>query len=213
MNAFWLARRWPNLFVLTLILVATWNAPVHSEGDLSALSCGPNSLYVLLDLLGRRANLGDTLRVLPAPHPRGYSLLEIREAARRRGLDLWCGHLTRENTPLDRPVIAFFDGSQTRTGHYAVLVPVGQTGTMVQMIDPPYYPVIVDYKDIIPVRSSIKILYPLSFWQSKWFPVAIIASITIIFSAIYLLPRSRFGFITLRRRARGEMGPGTNGPS
>lgn len=203
MNAAWLTRRWPNLIVIVPIIVATWNAPAHSEEDLSSLSCGPNSLYVLLELTGRHTDMKDLLRTLPAVHPKGYSLLELQGAGRQRGLDLWGGYLTRENIPLDRPVIAFFDGSQARSGHYAVLVPVGRTGTMVQLIDPPYYPMIIDYTSIISAGSSVKILYPLSFWQSKWH---VIALTTILFIIACFLLRSRFGFITFGRRIKTQLG-------
>ena len=196
-------RRWPTLVTLASILIATSPAPAHPEESNSTLGCGPNSLYMLLELLGKHADLKDISQVLPEAHPKGYSLLDLQRAARRRGLNLWGGHLTRENTPLDRPVIAFFDGSQARTGHYAVLVPVGQTGTMVQLIDPPYYPRIVDYADIIPADSSTKILYPMNFWQTRWF---LCVATTIIVVAASFLVRSRIRSNTHRRRIANDHG-------
>lgn len=52
---------------------------------------------------------------------------------------------------LDRPVIGYFhDG---RTGHFAVLNPLGQRGTLIQRIDPPHAPRVMDAAQLFSSRS------------------------------------------------------------
>jgi len=168
--------------------------PSYSDESYVPPDCGMNSLYMLLNLSSTHANLEDLHGILPPRREDGYSLLELQGAAGRYGLNLWGGRLTRDNVPLDRPVIAHFGAAQERLGHYVVLVPVGETGTMVQMIDPPYHSKMIDYTSIIPPGSSIKILYPLRFWEARSF-LAVGIGVVLVGVAITLnMGRSR-GFL------------------
>ncbi len=172
--------------VLGFILPATG----RSEERFAPPDCGVSSLYILLDLTGRRVELKDLYEALPPRHEDGYSLLELRNASRRCGLDLWGGRLSRDHLPLDRPVIAYYNVPGRQLGHYVVLVPVGTTGTMVEMIDPPYHPRIVDYTAVMPAGSSLRILYPLEFWETRVFVAAGVgAFLVLVLAAISLFLR------------------------
>jgi hypothetical protein len=53
----------------------------------------------------------------------------------------------RDDLPLRRPAIAYLSG--LRAGHFVTLRPVGITGTMVQVIDPPDASRIMDYQPLL----------------------------------------------------------------
>jgi len=75
------------------------------------------------------------------------AMAELATAARSLGLQLDGNRLVKGDTSLDRPAIVFL--KDARGGHFAVLRPVGNTGTMVQVIDPPHVPWIADYDQIV----------------------------------------------------------------
>ena len=162
-------RRWSISSALALAMLVVLPGSSYSAEIYVPPDCGMDSLYILLKLNGTHASLEELRRILPPRRNDGYSLLELQGAAGRWGLNLRGVRFTRDNVPLDRPAIAHFGAAQGRPGHYAVLVPVGDTGTMVQMIDPPYHPKIIDYASIIPPGSSIEILYSLRFWETRSF--------------------------------------------
>jgi hypothetical protein len=109
--------------------------------------CGVNCLYTLLRLSGRKVDLSALRATLPPPGASGYSMAELREAAGRFGLGLAGVRLAPRDMPLDRPVIVL--RMADARGHYVVLKPVGQTGTMVQVLDFPKPPRIMDYSRIL----------------------------------------------------------------
>lgn len=132
-------RQWSNSNALALAILVVLPGSSSSAERYVPPDCGMNSLYILLKLNGAHASLEDLHGILPPRRDAGYSLRELQGAAGRWGLHLWGVRLTRDNVPLDRPVIAHFGAAQGRPGHYAVLVPVGEMGTMVEVIDPPYH--------------------------------------------------------------------------
>lgn len=115
------------------------------------LDCGVNSLYILLRLEGRTVSLDRILSALPARHPEGYSMAELSDAAGSLGLSLEGQEFTKENRHPGRPAIAFL--KDEKGGHFTVLRPVGTTGTMVQVIDPPLVPWIADYERVLASKS------------------------------------------------------------
>ena len=194
--------RGSNSSVLVLAMLVVLPGSSYSAESYVQPDCGMNSLYLLLKLNGTHASLEDLRGILPRRRDGGYSLLELRGAAGRCGLNLWGVRLTPDNVPLNRPVIALFGAAQGRPGHYAVLVPVGETGTMGQMIDPPYHPKMIDYTSIIPPGSSIKVLYPLRFWETRSF-LALGIGMAIVAVAIPLAVgrgRSSWRMATIRDR-------------
>ena len=114
------------------------------------LDCGVNALFVLLRLEGRLVTLDRLESALPFRHPQGYSMAELAAGGRALGLSLEGVRLARGDKGLDRPAIAFL--KDAKGGHFAVLRPVGSTGTMVQVIDPPHVPWIGDYDRVFSAR-------------------------------------------------------------
>ncbi|MGC8644430.1 MAG: cysteine peptidase family C39 domain-containing protein, partial [Isosphaeraceae bacterium] len=126
-------------------------------------SIAVNALFVLLYLEGRSIPFDRLESALPPHRPDGYSMAELSTAARSLGLPLDGVKLVKGDKPLDRPAIAFFQNA--RGGHFAVLRPVGTTGTMVQVIDPPHVPLITDYDRILGSKGwTGRILLPSPPW-------------------------------------------------
>jgi len=129
--------------VALLPLALTSGSPGAEHDETTKLDCGVNALFVLLHLEGCPATLDRVQSALPAPHPAGYSMAELAAAARKFGLYLEGVEFRKVDNPLDRPAILF--STTPQGGHFAVFRPVGTTGTMVQVIDPPNVPWIADY--------------------------------------------------------------------
>jgi hypothetical protein len=127
------------------------------------LDCGASALFVLLRFEKRPVTLDRLESALPPRHPKGYSMAELASAAASLGLDLEGVRYTKGDKALTRPAIAFL--KDPRGGHFAVLRPVGTTGTMVQVIDPPGVPWIADYDRICSSKSwTGRILVPRDPW-------------------------------------------------
>jgi ABC-type bacteriocin/lantibiotic exporter with double-glycine peptidase domain len=126
-------------------------ASASESEETTKLDCGVNALFVLFRLEGRPVTLDLLESALPRRHPDGYSMAQLAAAARSLGLVLDGVRLAKLDKPLTRPAIAFLkDG---KAGHFAVLRPVGTTGTMVQVIDPPSAPWIADYDRLLSAKA------------------------------------------------------------
>lgn len=160
----------------TLIMVSTLctqTAATVQSGGVGYLppDCGTNALFVLMALNGGEADLDRIRSALPAPHELGYSMLELRSAARRCGLNLIGETFRPTNVPLRGPVIAYRPGHKPASGHFVVLRPVGSHNTVVQIIDPPYAPRIVEYAVLFGRRGEpIRILRSATVFES-WVPI------------------------------------------
>ena len=125
----------------------TENRSYAAPDEKTSFDCGVNALYVILRLESRPVTIDRLLSALPARHPDGYSMAELSAASRSLGLSLEGVRFVKGDKALDRPAIAFF--KDEKGGHFAVLRPVGTTGTMVQVIDPPSAPWIADYDRVL----------------------------------------------------------------
>ncbi len=132
-------------------LVATLIAATCPAWTLEALAdgpptedCGTLAVAALLHVEGRQADLARVAAGLPTPRPaEGYSLGELRDASRRSGLDLrGVRFLDRDRRP-DRPALVHLRRGDH--GHYVVIRPVGHTARLVQILDPPREPRVIDY--------------------------------------------------------------------
>ncbi len=128
---------------LLLALVSIERARASASDGTTKLDCGVNALFLLLRLEGRPVTLDRMELALPPQHKEGYSMSELAAAARSLGLDLDGVRFAKGDRALERPAIAFLQDA--KGGHFAVLRPVGTTGTMVQVLDPPHSPWITDY--------------------------------------------------------------------
>ncbi|OJW07409.1 MAG: hypothetical protein BGO49_25915 [Planctomycetales bacterium 71-10] len=126
--------------VSTLFILAV--GATRAEEGTTQLDCGANSLFVLLKLEGRDVSVERLDAALPPRRPGGYSMAELSAASSSLGLNLAGERFTGPVVNLDRPAIALFNDKEG--GHFLALRPVGVTGTMAQVIDPPHAPSIMD---------------------------------------------------------------------
>lgn len=136
--------------------------------------CGARALFQLTELTGKSANLEAIEKALPTHNTPGHSMADLRSAAWSQGVRLRGVRFVQGGGPLDRPAIAFL--ALANEGHFVVLRPVGVTGTMVQVLDPPFAPRVVDYADLLASRQwTGRILVPQSaferFVEIAWFPL------------------------------------------
>ena len=117
-------------------------AALADEPAPEPIDCGTGSLFLLLRLNDRPAGLAEIEGALPTRDPRGHSMAELADASRALGLDLEGVALGNADRLPDRPAIAFLD--RGGEDHFVVLRPVGTTGTMIQVLDPPRTPRIAD---------------------------------------------------------------------
>ncbi len=163
------ARRVETWLVVLCSIATLAHAPVASAagpGESNKIDCGANALFVMARLEGRPVTLDRLISALPPRHHQGYSMAEMVVAAQSLGLGLEGVRLGRFDRPLDRPAIAFI--KDARGGHYAVLRPVGATGTMVQVIDPPLPPLISDYEQVFSTKTwTSQILIRRDSWIAR----------------------------------------------
>lgn len=131
---------------VTLLVALAVGSPCRAAEEKARLECGIYSLYVLLRLEGLGADYGSLRAALPVTNPAGHSMAELRDAAATFGLGLDGRQLARGVGAVDRPMIAYLGGGSK--GHFVVIRPVGTTGSMVQVIDPPRSPWIGDLDQI-----------------------------------------------------------------
>ncbi len=150
-----------------LIVALAMTARVAGAEETTKLDCGVNALFVLLRLEGRPATLEDLEAALPrSQHPGGYSMAELSAAAASLGLGLEGVRLAQGDAGLKRPAIAYLKDSQG--GHYVAIRPVGNTGTMVQVIDPPHPAIIMDHDRLLAsAKWTSRILVPGDPWISR----------------------------------------------
>ncbi len=118
-----------------------------APGVSTSVDCGTMALYTLLRAEGKPADLPGLNRLLPEAHRAGYSLRELREAARSSGLSTTGVKLGAADFPLDRPALAHLE--RDGHGHYVVVRPVGHSGTLVQVIDPGRGPLVIESADLL----------------------------------------------------------------
>lgn len=132
-------RRRPTALVAALALAFAPPSPQAHEADapgpeISERECGKAALAMLLMLEG----VSDPMRGLDArlvdPPEAGYSMLELRDAARACGLDVEAAELGRDGAEIDRSTLALLSGPSSN--HYVVARPIPGRRPMVQVIDP-----------------------------------------------------------------------------
>jgi len=132
------------VFSLPLLSLAAQQGPRSEAAD---FDCATLALHSLFAIEGRSIAIDAVRRLLPPLDPRGYSLAELRNAARAGGLDLDGVTLVPGDRAPDRPAIVFFD--REGHGHYAVVRPVGHSGKLIQIIDAAEGgPIVMDAKDL-----------------------------------------------------------------
>ena len=108
--------------------------------------CGFQSLYTLLRMEGVTPTIAELENKLPEPSPRGYSLLELREAAMACGLDLTGVRLPDDLGSLDRPALVHLRRGEA--GHFIIVRPIDRGGGRIQVIDPNGPPYVLPAADL-----------------------------------------------------------------
>lgn len=181
-------RTCPLFLVVVLALpcsvVGQTSDPEDPESG--AYDCGTLALYHLLRMEGRPADLTAIGSHLPAMPPAGYSMLELKDAARACGLRLSGIRLKDPARELDRPVIAFL-----KRGHYVVVRPVGHTGKLVQVLNGIEPTRIID-KDVLFASSEWTGLV-LAPGRTGWVDgvVVLLGSLSGLSLLVWLRPRRR----------------------
>ena len=174
----------PCVCILLAIAAPVVAGTVPSLDDSKAYSqpdCGLQSLYLLLQTCDRPSGLAEIERALPERDRAGYSMAELRDAARARGLRLRGIRFGLEDVPLDRPAIAWLDRGEA--GHFIVMRPVGVRGTMVQVLEPPHPPRVMDYDTLLKSGQwTGALLVPESNgeWLAARAPYALIALLPVL---------------------------------
>lgn len=179
-------------------------APVVAAGpdDPGRRDCGTNALFLLFEIEGLPITLDRLDTALPPRHRDGYSMAELAEASRVLGLRLDGIQLDRRGTRPDRPVIAFF--KDAKGGHFAVLRPVGTTGAMCQVLDPPHALRLIDYAEVARMPTwTGRVLFPADPWAIRNATplLAGAAGVSLLVGVIR---------VRGRRRSRGEAISSTN---
>jgi len=160
--------------------------------------CGARSLYLLARIYGSEATFEDVLEALSdAPDPGGYSMLELRRAARQLGLRLE-GVQVKDAVTIDQPMIVFVN--DRGHGHFMVLRPAGHTGRIVQVLDPSTWTVLRDREAVEASASWTGFaLAPADPWRS----VRRLAGLALGLTGGGLL------FVHVRERRRARTRPGS----
>ncbi len=118
------------------------------SAQLAEDSCGPVSLYLFLRLNGLKVSYDDVVAGFGSHHKIGATLADMKQAAGNCGLAVECVRV-RALPDVRRSIIAYLNpGDRTNAGHYIVVRPIGETGTMVQVISPPSMPRARDRSDL-----------------------------------------------------------------
>jgi len=173
-----LARSRLGLVIVLLAFTQGISARAAGAEEKTKLDCGANALFILLHLEGRPVTLDRLESVLPPPRRDGYSMAELSVAARSLGLALDGVHFVKGDRELDRPAIVFL--KDAKGGHFAVLRPIGTTGTMVQVIDLPHVPWITDYDRLFAARPwTGRVLLRRDPWHVRYAMPLVLAGVGI----------------------------------
>ena len=198
---------YPVWLCLALLLAQAANPRAVRADDTIDYDCGVNALFILLRLAGRPVTLDRLTSVLP-PRPRdGYSMAELAAASSSLGLGLEGVEFRRGDEALGHPAIVFLKSA--KGGHFAVLRPVGTTGTMVQVIDPPNVPWIADYDLPFSVKSwTGRVLVPRDPWYVRYASslIAVLGGVALFMVALQQRRRPRSATTSVGRGSTTDFG-------
>lgn len=124
------------LLILALYLTSVTCGELQAEDkDFQPPDCGLNSLFILLELNGKHVDLNRLRQQLPPQSKKGYSFLELSDAAKALGHRVK-GISLEENERMPRdPAIVFL--SDRKNGHFVVVKPVEGSDSLIQIYDAP----------------------------------------------------------------------------
>lgn len=137
------------MFACVIVSVDPEEASSHTgeaKFDLSKDSCGTKSLYLLFKSTDNNIEFEKLKSFLPSPGTAGYSMAELRDAAKAGGLSLVGIRLRDRLTHLDRPALVRLNRGVH--GHFVLIRPVGHTGSLVQVIDAGHSTEVIDFAEL-----------------------------------------------------------------
>ncbi len=110
-------------------------------------TCAFISLFHLLSSQKKeKINASELLEKFPLPSVRGHSMRDIIEVARSEGVSLTGSWIDPTQFSIKEPAILFLE--EDKHGHFITVLPVGNTGMYVQIIDGYKFPKTVHVKSI-----------------------------------------------------------------
>ncbi len=161
------------------------------ERDATKPDCGLNALFILLHMEKKPITLTRLASLLPQQTSEGYSMAELSDSAHSLGLELEGVNLSSKNAP-ERPAIVLLKGK--KGGHFAVVIPVGTLGKMVQIIDPPSAPRITDYERLTRSKAwtgKALVTKPPFLMRWNYAPILISAAIFLLGFALWLWKKDK----------------------
>jgi Peptidase C39 family len=169
-----MAPRRATLLISTVLAVLAGGAVTCSaQSAYTPPDCGTNALFLIMKLEDMSVGLEEIELALPARNEFGYSMLELQSTARRCGLSLVGKSFGPSDAPLPGPAIAYRPGHKPASGHFVVLRPVGSNDTVVQVIDPPYAPRLIDYPTLFGGNRQPIMILRRTAGLGGWFSIAI----------------------------------------
>lgn len=104
--------------------------------------CGIRALFLLLRAMDIDTSFEDIRTALPPPSFEGYSIAELREASRKLGLSLRVERLDPKSYGIGQPMIAYLE--QPSGGHFVFIRPLGKSDRIIQVLEYPFAPKIMD---------------------------------------------------------------------
>ncbi len=170
---------------LVSILAATDDSSTPEPWD-----CGAKALYQMLRLEGRPVELSRLIELLGPSTSEGRSFLSLRRAAGECGLNLEAVALSKSQSSLNGPALAFIRGENE--GHFLVVRPVGHTGRLVQILDGDNDPSVIDVESLraSPAWTGLILIPKRTNWPAVVSVVVFLAS-TLALALRLIIHRSR----------------------
>lgn len=131
-----------TIFLFANMASAVFVTSKTDEATFQPPDCGLNALFILLELNGHQVELSKLRDKLPPQTSKGYSFLDLKNAAAGVGYDLQ-GVMLNDSSNLPRvPAIVFL--SDRENGHFIVTKPIANSSKLVQIFDAPAQPRIVN---------------------------------------------------------------------
>lgn len=183
--------RWPFIGLVSISAVCASGSP-PADSD-PRFDCGTMALYTILRIAPSGPELRHLSATLAIPPPGGFSMIELRDAARKHGLRLTGVQLNRLDYGFDQPSIVLL--KQGEHGHFVVLRPVGHTGKLIQLIDAGGGSEVLDYVDVCkrPDWTGVALVVAKPPWATTILPCIAATAGAVWFARVAARARSRRG--------------------
>jgi ABC-type bacteriocin/lantibiotic exporter with double-glycine peptidase domain len=150
--------------------------------------CGIRALFLMLQTQKLDISIDELRSQLPKPSSQGYSIGEMRKASRQLGLSLIAEQIELPKQKMNQPAIVYLQ--RPNEGHFIFIRPVGETGRMIQVLEYPFAPKVMDL-DYFVTHSGWKgiALFPAPSFSTLNAVVVSVGISSVAFLVIYLIRR------------------------